>query len=355
MELEERLNDARERLKRDKEEKQRQTEHEQLMTAAKREIEAVAIAKALAKEQQLLQITAMSQSSMLQVSSTTIVYYYCYYLTATQTAICNGSLPISSRVLSVHTHTLALLYIEWFTSSLAISRRIVAEPFSHAIYAIVIRKQGAGSGASATTTTAYNPQQGFSVYIDYHAASQAYMASIHQQQQQQQQHQQQRKKWTGGISKIRVAYGMYCINYNVILTLDCTCTLIDTDCTACVLFLWFVIVQLRVRILQVYILAQSANTTDSYYLFHMLHVYICTQLEGKMYSTQWVDFKTTLQVAAVSNFNGMNKDTVSATATAGTGNNKNSMVMVGLLESRVNLTGIAANPQARLVLEIQTK
>jgi hypothetical protein len=81
MELEERLNDAREKLKRDKEEKQRQTEHEQLMTAAKREIEAVAIAKALAKEQQLLQITAMSQSSMLQVSrtiTTVIKCYYCY-------------------------------------------------------------------------------------------------------------------------------------------------------------------------------------------------------------------------------------------------------------------------------------
>jgi hypothetical protein len=106
-----------------------------------------------------------------------------------------------------------------------------------------------------------------------------------------------------------------------------------------------------------YYCGASAITIDSccYFLFHMLHVYICIQLEGKMYSTQWVDFKTTLQVAAVSNFNGMNKDALSATATAGTSNNKNSMVMIGLLESRVDVTGVAANPQARLVLEIQTK
>jgi hypothetical protein len=87
----------------------------------------------------------------------------------------------------------------------------------------------------------------------------------------------------------------------------------------------------------------------------MLRVYICIQLEGKMYSTQWVDFKATLQVAAVNKFHGMKKDALSATATAGTSNNTNSMIMIGLLESRVDLTGIAANPQARLVLEIQTK
>jgi hypothetical protein len=78
-----------------------------------------------------------------------------------------------------------------------------------------------------------------------------------------------------------------------------------------------------------------------------------------MYSTQWVDFKTTLQVAAVSNFNSMNKDTAGTTATAGSSttsnSSNNSMIMIGVLDSSVDLTGIAANPQARLVLEIQTK
>jgi hypothetical protein len=72
--------------------------------------------------------------------------------------------------------------------------------------------QGAGSG---TTSTIYNAQQGFSVYIDYHAASQAYMASM--QQQQQQQH--QRKIRTGGISKIRVAYGKYMMCLLLVLTI----------------------------------------------------------------------------------------------------------------------------------------
>jgi hypothetical protein len=75
-----------------------------------------------------------------------------------------------------------------------------------------------------------------------------------------------------------------------------------------------------------------------------------------MYSTQWVDFKTTLQVGAVSNFNSMSKDTTATTSSNTiTSSSNSSMVMIGVLESRNDITAVAANPQARLVLEIQTK